>query len=255
MSAPVLLEIRDGVGVVTMSRPERMNAVSLDLAQGLHDTLGALAVDDAVRAVVLTGAGPRAFGAGLDIREAATLDSDQLARQHELYSGVQRMIADFPKPTIAAVNGVAAGASFQLALHCDLLLAAPAARFGMPELAAGRPCIIGSYLLHRRIGPGLAADLVLTGRWLPATEAVSVGLVSRIVQPEFLLEAAVEAAAAIGGRSPAAVAATLSWLRELRTGAVPDLAGAFDRGARVSAESADPDAERAALAVLTGSRS
>ncbi|GAA1010611.1 enoyl-CoA hydratase [Acrocarpospora pleiomorpha] len=221
MSAVLRSEaLEGGVVVLEMARPERLNAISRRLARDLTDALVLLAGDATTRAVVLTGAGERAFGAGIDVRELAEQTPAERDEQQELMIGLQRALSDYALPTIAAVHGIAAGASLQLALHCDLLVVGPGARLGLPELSAGLPGILGAWLVHSRVGPQLAADLLLTSRWLSADEAVAAGLAARLVPAGEERATAVAIARGIASLEPAALAATHAWLRRLRTAPV-----------------------------------
>jgi len=242
----VLILREAGFATVTFNRPERRNAMSLGLMREFDAALAALADDGEIAAVILTGAGEQAFGAGLDIREAATLTAAQHAEQHALYEGFQRRMIDFPKPLVAAVEGVAAGASLQVVLHCDLVVAAQGARFAMVELAAGRPAIMGSYLLWSRLGPGPAARMVLGQDWLGADEAVACGLASRVVAKGAALSEAKTYAGKLAATAPGALAATLAWLRELRNGSGAGFADATARAAGILPDAAASDEARAA---------
>ncbi|WP_432994075.1 enoyl-CoA hydratase/isomerase family protein [Dactylosporangium sp. CA-233914] len=223
-------EVIDGhVVVLEMARPERLNAISRGLAAALVAALDELAAAGTARAVVLAGAGERAFGAGIDVRELAQQTPAERDEQQRLMLRLQRTLSDYPLPTVAAVHGIAAGASLQLALHCDLLLVGPRARLGMPELSAGLPGILGGWLLHTRGGPQLAADLLLGGRWLVGAEAVAAGLAARAVPLGEERAAAVETARRIAGYQPDALAATHAWLRRLRSaGAAPTFEAAIE---------------------------
>ncbi|MEU9886254.1 enoyl-CoA hydratase/isomerase family protein [Sphaerisporangium sp. NPDC051011] len=221
--APILRSetLEEGVTVLEMARPDRLNAISRALARELAEALRRLSADGTTRAVVLTGAGERAFGAGIDVRELAEQTPAERDEQQQLMIGLQRSLSDYPLPTIAAVHGIAAGASLQLALHCDLLLVGPGARLGLPELSAGLPGILGAWLAHSRVGPQLAADMLLTSRWLSAEEAVTAGLAARLVPAGQERATAVDLARKIAAHRPEALAATHAWLRRLRTWGSP----------------------------------
>jgi len=234
------------VATVIFNRPERRNAMSLGLMRAFDAALAALAADRAVAVVVIAGEGGQAFGAGLDIKEASTLSPEQHAEQHALYEGFQQRMIDFPKPLVAAVEGVAAGASLQVVLHCDLVVVAEGARIGMPELSAGRPAIMGSYLLWSRLGPGVAARLILGQDWLDAREAAACGLAAKAVAKGEALEAAFAYAARLATTAPNALAATLAWLRELRNGAGSGFADARARADAILPDAAASDEARAA---------
>ncbi|SCL22865.1 Enoyl-CoA hydratase/carnithine racemase [Micromonospora pallida] len=227
-------DLDGGVVVLEMARPHRLNAISRQLATALVDALDGLATEQAARVVVLAGAGDRAFGAGIDIRELAAQTPPERDVQQRTMVRLQRTLSDYPRPTVAVVHGIAAGASLQLALHCDLLLVGPEARLGMPELGAGLPGLLGGWLLHTRGGPQLAADLLLGGRWLSGPEAVAAGLAARLVPLGEERATAVDVARQIAGYQPDALAATHAWLRRLRIGgAAPSFAEAIDAAGEV----------------------
>jgi enoyl-CoA hydratase len=205
-------DVAPGVRLLTLNRPERLNAVNWAMVRGLQETLGALRHQHDVRAVVLTGAG-RAFCAGLDIKDPESLDPDDTVHAYdlqELFGGMCVALREVPVPVIAAVNGVASGAGLVFALASDIRLAAPEARFNMANVRIGfSGCDLGSsYLLPRVVGLGLASELMLTGRFIGAEEAEHVRLVNRVVPADGLLDAALELAEQIAANSPWAVRMT-----------------------------------------------
>jgi enoyl-CoA hydratase/carnithine racemase len=205
MSRPtVTVEVADRVAVVTIDRPEVRNALSNRVLVELGEALTRLRDDDAAGVVVFTGAGDRAFVAGADIGELR-----DYTPQTALASDIQRLfdrIEEFPKPTIAAVNGVALGGGCELAMACDIRIAAETARFGLPETAlAVLPGAGGTQRLARLVGTGRAVELILTGRVVPAPEALDIGLVTSVVPPDRLMNAAREVAAQILTKGPLAV--------------------------------------------------
>jgi len=244
----IVVERAAKTAIVTFSRPERRNAMSLGMMRSFDIALADLEDDRDVAVLVLTGAGDKAFGAGLDIREAATLSPAEHSEQHRLYESCQRRLAEFPKPLVAAIEGVAAGASLQMALHCDLIVVAEGARIGMPELSAGRPCILGSYLLSSRLGAGCAARLVLGQDWLDAEAAAACGLAAQVVAPGAALDVARRYADKIAAMAPTALRATLSWLRDMRNGRGVGLSDAFARALAVLPAAASSDEALAASA-------
>jgi enoyl-CoA hydratase/carnithine racemase len=194
------VEHDDAVTLVTLNRPEKRNALSLDLRARLTDDLNALAADGDVRCVVLTGAGS-AFCAGMDTTEFGG-DREHKKRIVELSIGLFRALGSFPKPVVAAINGPAVAGGFALALLCDLRLASTEARMGFLENRQGIP---PSYAAARAALPaGLAAELCLTGRLLDADVAGGLGVVAEVHAPENLMARAREVAEEIAAAPPSA---------------------------------------------------
>ena len=174
----------------------------------LLERLRELAADEAVRAVVLTGAGDRAFAAGADIKEMSEKNADEALAWGGLGHEVATLLETMPKPTIAALNGFALGGGCELALACDIRYAAANAKLGQPEVLIGViPGWGGTQRLARLAGIGFAKELVLTGRTIDAQEALDRGLVSAVFAQDDLLPQAVEAARSLAARSPLALAA------------------------------------------------
>jgi enoyl-CoA hydratase len=197
---------RGGVALVTLDRPDARNALSFALLRDLDEVLAVLDDDEACRAIVITGAGERAFAAGADIRDLAESSREQLHRE-DPFSAVDR-VGRLRTPVIAAVRGYALGGGCELAMACDLLVAADDAVFGQPEVSIGViPGAGGTQRLARAIGRFRAMDLVLTGRQLRAEEAHRLGLVSEIVPATQVVEAALDRAAAIAALPAEAVRA------------------------------------------------
>ncbi len=187
-----------GIAVLTVNRPEKRNALNLALVQRLSDRLDELLKDADLRAVVICGAGDKAFVAGADIAELQKRDAEESLAG--INSGLFRKIEEFPWPVVAAIHGWALGGGMELAMACDIRIAAPSARFGQPELKLGiLPAAGGMHRLPALVGMGVAKDLVLTGRILSADEALGFGLISRIVPENELLEHALEVARSIAG--------------------------------------------------------
>jgi enoyl-CoA hydratase len=199
----VLVERHDAVAVVTLNRPRQLNALSDELMQALDEALTALDGDAGVRAVVLAGAG-RAFAAGADVAALARAS----AMDMYLAPRLQRWerVRAFGKPLIAAVHGHCLGGGCELALTCDIVVAADDARFGQPETNLGIvPGAGGTQRTARVLGKSLTMELVLAGRVLTADEALAHGLCSRVVAREALLREAVALARRIASRSPVAI--------------------------------------------------
>jgi enoyl-CoA hydratase len=197
---------RDGaVAVVTIDRQDALNALDVATLTELRDRLRELADDPEARAVVLTGAGERAFVAGADIKYMSGLDPAQAKDWGALGHETGRLLETMPKPTIAAVNGFALGGGCELALACDIRYASARAKLGQPEIDLGIvPGWGGTQRLARVCGIGVAKDLVFTGRTVDAEEALRIGLVNAVLDP--VLEHALEAAHALAAKSPVALA-------------------------------------------------
>ncbi len=207
--------VRDGaVAIVTMHRPEAMNAFNTEQLQALLDRVMELSTDSSVRAVVLTGEGKRAFAAGADISEMSSKTPSEAKRFGELGHAIGRAIGAAPQPWIAAVNGYALGGGCEIALACDIRIASETAQLGQPEVTLGIPAGWGgTQRLPRLVGPGIAAEMLLTGRRLKADEALRVGLVNAVYPPSELLPRATEMAQSIARNSPLAVTATKQAMR------------------------------------------
>jgi enoyl-CoA hydratase len=205
----ILIDITDGVAVVTLNRPEAMNALSAALRAELAAAMLAVATDDAVRAVVLTGAGTRAFTAGLDLKElGAGTEGLAAANATDPQGNPVKAVEQCGKPVIGAINGVAVTGGFELALACDVLIASTNARFADTHARVGiMPGWGLSQKLSRMIGISRAKELSLTGNFLDAATAELWGLVNRVVEPEALLPAAIALAQDMAGIDPAMSAA------------------------------------------------
>jgi enoyl-CoA hydratase/carnithine racemase len=174
---------RDGdVAVITLDRPERLNAWHAPMRAELRDALDTLGADDGVRALVLTGAGHRAFSAGQDLAETERFDADDVAGWMEEWDALYGRIRWLAKPIVAALNGVAAGSAFQVALLCDVRVGHAGSRMGQPEIDAGIPSILGPWIMLDMLGRSRTIELVLTGRLMEASEAHAVGLIHHLVE-------------------------------------------------------------------------
>jgi enoyl-CoA hydratase len=202
------VEIADGIAVVTMNRPEALNAFNTAQLDALAAVIEDLAQNRQARVVILTGAGDRAFAAGADIREMAQLSREQGLAFGRLGHAITNGLELLPQPVIAAVNGYAFGGGCEIAIACDIRLAAENARFAQPEVGLGiPPGWGGTQRLPRLVGPGFAAEMIYTGRQVAADEALRIGLVNAIHPLAELMPAAREMAERIARNSPWAVRA------------------------------------------------
>ncbi|MFL6104227.1 MAG: enoyl-CoA hydratase/isomerase family protein [Actinomycetes bacterium] len=206
MSGLVRVEVAGRVVTVTLDRPEALNAISTELALDLAAAVEPLGVDPGVGAVVLTGAGDRAFCVGADLKQRAGFDDQGWFVQREAFRRGFAAVRRCPLPTVAAVSGFALGGGTELAISCDLVVAATDATFGLPEVRLGLvPAGGGTQLLVRRVGRSAARDLVLTGRRVGAAEALELGLADRVVPGGEVLAAAAARADELAGTAPPAV--------------------------------------------------
>lgn len=200
----VLRSDSDGICLLTINRPQALNAMNKHVIQRVAEHLDAIEDDPSVAVLVFTGAGEKSFVAGADINELiARKPVDALeAKMQKLYD----RIAQFSKPTIAAINGFAFGGGHELALSCDIRISSTAAQFALPETGLGIvPGAGGTQRLARIIGVGRATDMILSGRRLSAEQALQAGLVTEVVEPELLLEAATKLARKVASKGPLAL--------------------------------------------------
>ncbi len=206
MSDPVVVELKEHIATVTISRPEKLNALDPATVAELVRVFEGLVAKDAPRAAILTGAG-KAFVAGADISAMATMSTTEARRFAEAGHHLAAVLESAPFPVIAAVNGFALGGGCELALACDFIYASDKAKFGQPEVKLGViPGFGGTQRLARRVGIGKARELCYTGDVIGADEALSIGLANAVFPGEELLDKARGAAARIAQQGPLAVA-------------------------------------------------
>jgi enoyl-CoA hydratase len=196
----IALETQGGVGIITLNRPQALNALNAELTAEVVHALAALDADDAIGCAVLTGSA-KAFAAGADIKEMAPKSYMDVYKD-DMFAAFEAGVSGFRKPLIAAVSGYALGGGCELAMLCDFIIASDTAKFGQPEITLGvMPGIGGSQRLTRFVGKSKAMEMCLTGRMMDAAEAERSGLVSRVVPAASLLEEALKAAAKIAEMS------------------------------------------------------
>ncbi|MFC4054037.1 enoyl-CoA hydratase/isomerase family protein [Actinomadura syzygii] len=206
---------RDGhVAEIVLDRPEALNALSTAMARRLAAVCAEVAADASVRAVVLSAAGEKAFCVGADLKERNAMTDEEILAQRPIFRAAFGGVLNLPQPVIAAVHGYALGGGCEFALSTDMIVADETAVFGLPEVTVGLvPGGGGTQLALHRLGPGRAAELVLTGRRLRAGEAVAYGLADREVAAGAAREEALSIARVIAGNSPVAVRAAKRALR------------------------------------------
>ena len=198
-------EKKDNIAIITIDRPEALNALNLDVLAELEQIIAKTENDDDVFVVIITGAG-RSFVAGADIAQMSELTAVQGRAFGEYGNAVFKKIESSSKPVIAAINGFALGGGCELCMSCDIRIASSKAKFGQPEVGLGiTPGFGGTQRLPRIVGASKAKELILTAQTIDAQEALRIGLVSKVTEPEELMEAAMGVAGAIAGNAQIAV--------------------------------------------------
>lgn len=206
MEQVVLTERRGPVVILTLNRPDKMNALSFPTLLMLREAIESVRFDASVRAVILTGAGDKSFSAGADLKERATMTPVQVKEFIRTIRDTFTALEDLGKPVLAAVNGVALGGGTELALACDIRLAADTATLGLTETGLGIiPGAGGTQRLPRLVGKGKAKELIFTARKVSAAEAKEIGLVEQVYPADRLLDEAIAMAEQIAQNGPVAV--------------------------------------------------
>lgn len=215
MTDSVLVELRGAVGILTLNRPEILNAWNAPMRSRLVEGLDELEANEAVRAIILTGAGDRAFGAGQDLNETKTFDPDRAELWMGEWERLYDRIRSLSKPLVAALNGVAAGSAFQVALLCDLRIGHAGVTMGQPEINSGIASVTGPWIMREMIGIARTIDLTLTGRMMDADECFRIGLINRIVAKDKVMEATLALAQELAGKPPVAMRLNKARFREV----------------------------------------
>jgi len=210
-----LVENRDGLLIITLNRPQKANALTLAMTRGLAQTLRKARGDSSVRGVLMSGAGERVFSGGVDVRQTSTLPPEEFrqARSTSFFAVLIELI-DFEKPVAAAVNGVASGGGFMIAALADVIVAADAASFALPEIDLGTPALAGLAILGPLVGGALAYDLVQSGRHMSAAEGERHGLIRAVTPRADVAARAEQLVRGLMAKNPRAFAAGKAWMRK-----------------------------------------
>lgn len=211
----ILLQRHDNIAVVTLNRPEILNAWHTAMRSQLVDAFSELERNETVRAIILTGAGSRAFSAGQDLNEAMAFDGDKGAAWIGEWKRLYDVIRSLTKPLIAALNGVAAGSAFQVALLCDFRIGHERVRMGQPEVNSGIASVTGPWIMREILGLARTTDLTLSGRLMDATECHSIGIINKIVPEEKVMEVSLSLARELAAKPPTAMRLNKQRLREM----------------------------------------
>lgn len=252
MEPCVKIDQRDGVAVVTLNRPDSLNAVNRELRELLIVTLNQANADASVRAVVIAGAGERAFCSGQDLSETVRYTADDidewLERQHAMYQAVRAL----NKPCVVAWNGVAAGAGYQIGLCADLRVGYPELKLGQPEIKAGLASIVGSYLMTLHVGLSLNQQLSITGELISGQRAYDLGLINHLVPREEVLAKAISVAHELIKLGATALRLTKQRFRELSQ---PGFDAALEAARRIQKEAYASGEPQAAMQRFFAARS
>ena len=211
----LVIDNRDGLLAITLNRLQKANALTLEMNEALASVLQDARGDDAVRGVLITGAGERVFSGGVDVRATSTLPADVFRqRRSTAFFALLLALVDFPKPVAAAVNGVASGGGFMIAALADVIVASENASFALPEIDLGSPPLAGLAILSPLLGGSLAYELVQTGRTLSVQEAKVCGLVHEIAPHAALVVRAGQRIREWMAKNPRAISRSKGWLRE-----------------------------------------
>lgn len=248
----VLTEQRDEIAIITLNRPTALNAVNEAMRVALIDHLAAAEANSSVAAVVLTGAGGRAFSAGQDLAVSTSLRADTAGAWFHSLHGFYQSVRSLTKPAVAAVNGVAAGAGFQTALWCDLRVGTPATRMGQPEIAAGMASVIGVVPMLQALGLSRTLALSLSSKLMDADACLAAGLLTEITSPATLLDHAIAQARRMTAMPPTALKLTKQRIAELTQ---PDFDAAIEAAAAFAARSYAAGEPQAAAEAFLAKRS
>ncbi|WP_193072465.1 enoyl-CoA hydratase/isomerase family protein [Brevibacterium sp. FME37] len=216
--------ITDGIGIITLNNPEAMNAWTQDMQRNVTRTLNDLDTDPAVKGIVITGEGNRAFCAGQDLNELANFTENHVQEWLDTFYEVYDAVLSNSKPVIAALNGVTAGSGYQLAMLCDLRIAHPGVRIGQPEVKSGIPSVTGMYITWQSVGHSKTAQMMLTGELLDAEDAKGHGLIAEVVPEDQVLSRSITEAKKLSQLPTQAFAMTK---QRIRATLLPGLKEAF----------------------------
>lgn len=236
MSEDILVSNHGRVAVITLNRPARLNAWTTAMREMIIDALQRFDADDNVAAIVMTGAGDRAFSAGQDLSEAHDFDGERAVAWIKEWERYYTVLRSLKKPLVMALNGTAAGSAFQVALLGDIRVGHPGVRMGQPEINAGIASTTGPWIMSEMLGMSRTIELTLTGRLMDADECVRIGLIHYLVPAEEVFEKAIEIATDLANKPPIAMRLDKQRFREMTE---PGFQSAIEAGARIQREAYD----------------
>lgn len=238
------IEVRkeENIGIITLNRPEKLNAWHKPMRDELIDALKNFESDANIRAIILTAVGDRAFCAGQDLEEAKTFDPNRAEEWIEEWRVVYGLLLGLSKPIVAALNGVAAGSGFQVALLTDIRIGHPGVKMGQPEINSGIASITGPWIMKEMLGLSRTIELALTGRMMDAEECYRIGLIHKLVPQEELMREALDLARLLASKPPVAMRLTKQRFREVTEKGLEDVLEAAARIHREGYATGEPQA-------------
>ena len=248
----IIVERQGEIATLTLNRLEVLNAWHAPMRQEIVAALVDLNGDEAVRAIIITGAGERAFSAGQDLAEAKNFDADHAASWIDEWRAMYQALRDLDKPLVAALNGVAAGSAFQVALLADLRVGHPGTRMGQPEINVGIASTLGPWLMRERLGLSRTIELTLSGRLMDGAECHDIGLIHYLVPQAEVLDKAREVAQMLASKPPVAMRLDKRRFREMTKA---DFEDALQAGVRTQREAYATGEPQAVMAQFLAERS
>lgn len=236
MSNDILLSRHDRVAVITLNRPERLNAWTTPMRESIIDALLRFDANAGIAAIVMTGAGDRAFSAGQDLSEAHDFDGERAVAWVKEWERYYTALRGLSKPLVMALNGTAAGSAFQVALLGDIRVAHPGVRMGQPEINAGIASTTGPWIMNAMLGMSRTIELTLTGRLMDADECARIGLIHHLVPADQVFSKALEIAGELASKPPVAMRLDKQRFREMTEAGFRDC---IDAGLRIQREAYD----------------
>lgn len=236
----ILIDIQGAVAVITLNRPGKLNAWTTPMRNEIIEALERFEADDAIRAIIMTGAGDRAFCAGQDLSEAHDFDGERAVAWVGEWQRYYAALRGLSKPLVMALNGTAAGSAFQVALLGDIRVGHPGVRMGQPEINAGIASTTGPWIMNSMLGMSRTIELTLTGRLMQADECHRIGLIHHLVPAEEVFTKALEVAEALAAKPPVAMRLDKQRFREMTEAGFQDSIEAGTRIQREAYESGEP---------------
>ncbi len=240
MGDDVLFSNHGRVAVITLNRPERLNAWTTPMRESIIAALGRFDADDDVAAIIMTGAGNRAFSAGQDLAEAHDFDGERAVAWVKEWQRYYATLRGLSKPLVMALNGTAAGSAFQVALLGDIRVGHPGVRMGQPEINAGIASTTGPWIMNSMLGMSRTIELTLTGRLMDADECYRIGLIHHIVDEDEVFGKALEIATELAAKPPVAMRLDKQRFREMTEPGFVDCIEAGERIQREAYDSGEP---------------